>query len=121
MLAKVRTEQSYYSKITQKAPATQLLTKKVLQKFDLFCKENYDSSIEKIISEMKQSPEEAVYDILQEWINWVDLPNSIKLYFIILKPYLYYRGIKINSQDVKLNLVFPKKHQVELHGIIRLD
>ncbi len=82
MLAKVRTEQSYYSKITQKAPATQLLTKKVLQKFDLFCKENYDSSIEKIISEMKQSPEEAVYDVIQEWINWVDLPNSIKLYFI---------------------------------------
>ncbi len=49
VLAKVRTEQSYYSKITQKAPATQLLTKKVLKKFDLFCKENYDSSIEKII------------------------------------------------------------------------
>jgi len=117
VITKTRTEQTYYSKITQKAPATQLLTKKVLQKFDSFCKANYNSTIEKIVTEMKQSPEEAVYDVLQEWINWVDLPNSIKLYFTMLKPYLYYRGIKLNSLDVKLNLVFPKKHEVELHGM----
>ena len=45
MITKTRTEQTYYSKITQKAPATQLLTKKVLQKFDSFCKANYNSTI----------------------------------------------------------------------------
>ena len=114
-LAKVRSLESYYSKIKVKSPSSQRGIQNTIKKFNLFCTEHFDRPVEDIIQELKKAEEEAVFDTIQLWINWIDSPNSIRVYWSHLNPYLYYRGIKILPMDVKQNLDFGKIHQEELH------
>jgi len=116
-LETVRTQESYYEKIQKKSPQYQIAIKQTHKRFNDYCMETFDRSAENVIQEMKRSNEDAVYDTLQSWINWNDLPNSIVNYFAHLKPYLHYRGIKLNPLDIKINLDFGKKHEEELHPL----
>ena len=68
---------------------------------------------------MKIAEDEAIYDILQEWINWLDIaPGTIPIYFTHMRTYLHWRGIKLNPLDVKLELDFPRPEQEELHPLM---
>jgi len=118
LITQQRNYQSYLSKISKKAVKTQKGFKTAHNSFDRFCKQQFKSSGENIVSEMKLAEDEAIFDTLQEWINWMDIsPGTIPIYFTHLKTYLYWRGIKINPQDVKLELVFPRPEQEELHPL----
>ncbi len=116
-LATVRTQESYYEKIKKKSPQYQIAIKQTHKRFNDYCMETFDRSCEDVIQEMKRSNEDAIYDTLQSWINWNDKPNSIVNYFAHMKPYLHYRGIKLNPMDIKLNLDFGKKTEEELHPL----
>ena len=113
-----RNYQKYLDKISKKAEKTQKGFKTSHNSFDRFCDHRFKSSGEETIEELKLAEDEAVFDTLQEWINWMDIsPNTIPIYFTHMKTYLYWRGIKINSQDVKLELDFPKQEVEELHPL----
>jgi len=113
-LAKQRTLETFYEKTLQKSPGYRQNVRHTIEdNFAVFCKERFDKSLEEVIQEMKRAEEDAVFDTLQEWINWNNKPNTIRTYFSHLKTYLYYRGIKITTMDTKLNLVFGKKHEEE--------
>jgi len=116
-LKTIRTWETYIQKI-QSYPQTTLNLKEIVKNnFDRFCQENYKRSMDEVIQEMKQAEEDSVFDLLQEWINWNDLPQSIRTYFAYLNPYFYYRGIKITTLDIKMNLNFGRVHEEELHGL----
>jgi len=116
-LESVRTHESYYDKIQNKSPQYQIAIKQTHKRFNDYCMETFDRTSEEVIEEMKRSNEDAIYDTLQSWINWNNKPNSIVSYFAHLKPYLHYRGIKLNPMDIKLGLDFGKKHEEELHPL----
>jgi len=116
-LETVRTKESYYEKIKKKSPHYQIAIKQTHKRFNDYCMETFERSAEDVIQEMKRSNEDAIYDTLQSWINWNDKPNSIVNYFAHMKPYLHYRGIKLNPMDIKINLDFGKKHEEELHPL----
>jgi len=116
-LETVRTEETYYKKIISKSPAYQTAIKQTINRFNNYTMQKFERSAENVIQEMKRSNEDAVYDTLQDWINWNDLPSSIVNYFAHLKPYLHYRGIKLNPMDIKINLDFGKRHEEELHPL----
>jgi len=116
-LATQRNIESFHKKILPKAKNTQRGILHTLKKFDVFCKEHFERSLEEVIQEMKKADREAIYDTLQIWINWIDSPNSIRQYFSQLNLYLYYRGITITPLDVKMNLDFGKKHQEEMYPL----
>jgi len=113
-----RNYQKYLLKIGKKAIKTQEGFKTAHNSFDRFCKQQYKDSGESIIDEMKIAEDEAVFDILQEWINWLDIaPGTIPIYFTHLRTYIHWRGIKLNPLDVKLELDFPRPEQEELHPL----
>ena len=77
---------------------------------------------EELLQIKKQSGEDdfvnSLYDVLQDWVNW-NVKNEIGAYtiqtrFSNLRDYLYHLGIRINLQDVKQLLKFPKKSKEEI-------
>jgi len=117
-LAKPRTLETFYEKSQQKSPSYLKNVRYTIENiFAKFCKEKFDKSLEEIIQELKKSDEDTVYDTLNEWINWVNKPRAIRAYYSHLINYLYYRGIKINSQDTRQNIVFGKKPEEEHYPI----
>ncbi len=117
-LAKQRSIQGFYDKIERKSESYKKGVRRTLENnFGKFCKEHFEKSMEDVVLEMKQADEEAVFDTIQGWINWVDKPSSIRTYFSRLKAYLYYRGIKITDMDVKYNLAFGQKPEEEYYPI----
>ena len=65
--------------------------------------------------------DEQVYDRLQANINGLKAKNkgpvTIKTYFIVIKQYLHYRGIKLDPMDIRQSLNFPKKQVEELRPL----
>lgn len=111
-----RTRQTFEEKISIHDPKTQDGYKIALNSFENFCMEKYGKS--NIIDDLKESKEEAVYDVLQGWINWAKLhPSTVRNWFSCIKRYLHYMGIKLHQMDIKENLIFPKIHEEEKHPL----
>jgi len=119
-LVSKRTLESYYEKIASKAKNTQKAAHNSLKNFDKFCQDQYQGKkIEEVLDELlaiRATNENAVFDIIQLWINWNKgklVPTVIRTHFSHIKSYLYYRGVKLTSQDVRENLSFPKNLEEE--------
>jgi len=69
------------------------------------------------ISELKECNNDQLYDFLQAWINWNKdrSPSTTINLFSRVKKYLYYRGIKLDPQDIKEELDFPSLIEEELY------
>jgi len=118
VIKKVRTYESYLKKIQNKAKNSQKVFRNSFVNFNKFCLAEYDKPANELIQEMKVAEPEAVFDILQEWLNWGKLsPSTLPVYFTNIRSYLYYQGVKVSVQDVKENIVFPKIHLEELHPL----
>ena len=62
--------------------------------------------------------EERVCDALQAWINGTrQCPSTVRLYFSLLRQYLHYRGIKLDSLAIRQTLKFPIMYVEELHPL----
>ena len=128
-LVKERTKETYLQKISSEPQGTQQNRIVTINNFERFVSELYEEkTIESVIEELKilkKTEEEkyfdALYDLLQEWINWnteQEIESSTqRTFFSYLRNYLYYRGIKTNQQDIKENLKFGKKIHVERHPL----
>ncbi|MBT5842063.1 MAG: hypothetical protein HOH78_00545, partial [Thaumarchaeota archaeon] len=96
-------------------------------KFENYCRVNHNSTPEELCKELlilkKQNEEEysdTLYEILQDRINDCSKflnPNSLKTTFANTRSYLYYFGIKTNSQDVHQLLNFPRVPKEEKHPL----
>jgi len=80
-----------------------------------FCMEKYGRA--EFIAELKDSTDEQIFDFLQAWINYNKNlnPRTVKVLFSRIKKYLHYRGIKLDIQDIKEELDFPRIFDEELY------
>ncbi len=129
-LTKKKTKESYNEKISTEPSGTQLCKKYAVKTFENFVVEKYsDKSTKDIIEELslikktqnQQAYEEALYGVLQDWINWNEkrgLGNyTIRITFSNLRKYLFHLGIKTHEQDVKEYLRFGKKVKEEKYPL----
>lgn len=129
LLLRKKTTEDYLKRISGEPKGT--LSNKVLavKNFTQFLKEKHSMSPEKFCEELlaikKREGEDTfvdyLYDALQNWINW-NIENELGAYtlqvrFSNLRDYLYHLGIRINLQDVKQILKFPKKNKEERYPL----
>jgi len=123
---KNRTRQTFLDKIQVKSIGTRKAYQSSLVNFADFCLEQYNqSNIDEIIKEIlllkDLEREQAVFDMLQNWVNWNNSDKrgsaTILSYFSRVRIYFHYRGIKISDREVKENIVFPRLVKEELHGL----
>jgi len=124
-----KTTEDYLKKIVSEPRGTVSNKITAVKSFTVFLEKNYGTTPEKICEELcaikKSNGEDdfanALYDILQNWINWNvknELgPYTLQVRFSNLRDYLYHLGIRINLQDVKQILKFPKKNREERHPL----
>ena len=101
--------------------ATQDSIRFTIANFENYCMETYGKS--NIISDMKKSNDEEVFEVIQNWINFNNdkAPSSVRTYFSHLRKYLYYMGIKLDEQDIRAELTFKHKVSEELHGMTLIE
>ena len=129
LLLRKKTTEDYLKKISAEAKGTLSNKKMAVKRFAVFIEEKYKMSPEKLCGELieikKREGEDdfvdSLYDMLQNWINWnVESgigPYTIQTRFSNLRDYLYHLGIRINLQDVKQILRFPKKNKEERYPL----
>jgi len=124
--SKNRTKETFLERIQVKSLGTRKGYQSALVNFGDYCLEEYDQSdIDEVVKEIlvlkDLEREQAVYDVLQGWVNWNKANNrgssTIKSYFSRVRTYLHYKGIKISDQESKENVVFPRLVKEELHGL----
>jgi len=120
-LNKLKLQRSYDSffqkKLNKRKPGTVLCYKFSLKDFENFCNKSLNGSLEETIEELKISDTESIIDILQDWINQTTVRgNNVRVRLSQINNYLYYRGVKIDSRDLK-DLEYEQGDQEERRGI----
>ena len=113
-----RSRQTFEQKIrSTKARNTMIAITTVLNNFEKFSEEQFNQK--DIIADLKVVQEDTLWDTLQQWINYNSEknPSTIKHWFSVIKKYLHHRGIKLDSDDVRENLDFPRKITEDLHPL----
>ncbi len=118
---KLKIQRSYDSfftkKLNKKKPGTVLCYKFSLKDFENFCNKSLNGSLEDTIEELKISDTESIIDILQDWINQTTVRgNNVRVRLSQINNYLYYRGVKIDSRDLK-DLEYEQGDPEERRGI----
>ena len=113
--------------MTQLSKSAKTQTKYVLQRFDQFCKKEFDKTEAEVIQELrivKKSSTEDEYKealfkrIAQPFLNELSKvydAHNVKVLFSYFKRYLVWSGIIIYREESKLYLRFPKKPRDEKH------
>jgi len=124
---KERTTKEYKKRLEILPESTRNGKTDAANKFQKFCNEHHDTTPEKLCKELlilkKQNEEEyvdALYDILQEWITEYSHkvnPNTLRTLFTNIRSYIYYFGIKTDSQDVNQLLSFPRIQKEEKYPL----
>lgn len=73
--------------------------------------------MDEVIREFNVVDEQAVYDAIQDWIDWnvsqEKGASTIRMWFSCINNYLRYKGVKIEAKE---NIDFPKKKE-ELYPV----
>jgi len=121
MLRLQRSINSFYDiKLATANPRTVKVTRYAMENLEAFVKKYYSRTLDQIITEF--ADEQIFYDVMQAWINYNSKkisPKTVKLYFALVKPFFYYKGLRFHSADIKENLKFPKVFYNEKHGVTR--
>ena len=112
-----RSRDTFFEKVSNKDHKTIRGYKLAINNFENFCLEKHGKA--DMISVLKESENQDVYDFMQSWINWNNklAPSSTIVLFSRLKKYLYHRGIKLDNQEVKEELEFRAIIQEERYGL----
>jgi len=128
-LIKKKNTKSYWEKISTEPTGTQRNKRYAFDTFSWFVQEQYQrKTVENIIEELhviKKTKdgnyEDALYEVLQDWINWNEKrglgQRTIRVAFSNLRKYLFHFGIKTSEQEVKENLQFNKVPKEERHPL----
>lgn len=113
-----RTKQTFEDRLAKKAAGTRELYKIAFSNFEKFCSEQYSRSTDEVITEFTLVDEQAVYDTVQDWIDWnvsqKKSASTIRMWFSCINNYLRYKGIKIEAKE---NIDFPKKREEEMYPL----
>ena len=125
-LSKKKDEKTYEEKLATIPEQTRRNKMYAVKVFENFVKDFYESrSIQDVIEELqllKKTKEQetydiALYDMLQDWINWNESRRignyTIKVLFSNLRKYLFHVGIRTHEQDIKEFLRFGKRSKEE--------
>jgi len=113
-LPKERSRTTFEEKLTVKDHGTKKNYSVMFNKFERFCKEKFNRSMDEVIKELKVSSEDEVFDTLQMWINSnKNTASTVRTQFSYLNNYLHFRGIKLDTKDIQRNLTFPSKIKEE--------
>lgn len=128
-LSKKRDEKSYEERLATIPEQTRRNKMYAIKVFEDFVRENYNKTIQDVIEELQMIRktkdqdvyDEALYGMLQEWINWNEKVGrgnyTIKVLFSNLRKYLFHVGIKTHEQDTKEFLRFGKKSREERYPL----
>ena len=76
-------------------------------------------------SQDSQTYEDALYGMLQEWINWNQKKGrgnyTIRVAFSNIRKYLFHMGIKTSEQDIKEYLRFGKRTREDRHPLSQIE
>ena len=130
-LSKKKDEKTYEEKLATIPEQTRRNKMYAIKVFENFVKDSYDRSIQEVIEELqllKKTKEQEIYDIalydmLQDWINWNESRRignyTIKVLFSNLRKYLFHVGIRTHEQDIKEFLRFGKRSKEERYPLSR--
>ncbi len=95
------------------AEKTRLQAHFSLTSFQKFIKSEYKHTEKEIIDELKTSPNDAKYIFLQKLIRyWAKnnlSPATMSNYFVFIRNYLRFQGVKTTREEVKDLIQFPKQ------------
>ena len=76
-------------------------------------------------SQESQPYEDALYGMLQDWINWNQKKGrgnyTIRVAFSNIRKYLFHMGIKTSEQDIKEYLRFGKRAREDRHPLSQME
>ena len=76
-------------------------------------------------SQDTQIYEDALYGMLQDWINWNEKNGkgnyTIRVAFSNIRKYLFHMGIKTSEQDIKEYLRFGKRTREDRHPLSQME
>jgi integrase len=76
-------------------------------------------------SQESQPYEDALYGMLQDWINWNQKKGrgnyTIRVAFSNIRKYLFHMGIKTSEQDIKEYLIFGKRTREDRHPLSQME
>jgi integrase len=128
-LTRKKTTRNYEEKLVNMPTNTRENTQAAINNFTKFVHEKHQCTPDKICGELigikktegEGEYEDALYNLLQEWIDWnISIKTgayTIRTRFSILRKYLYFIGIKTNPQDINQLLDFPRKIVEEKYAI----
>ena len=133
-LSKKRDNESYAEKLATVPTHTRrnkLYAVKVFE--DFVCAKYNNRTISDVIEKLQvikkttdqETYDEAVYSMLQDWINWNESRGignyTIKILFSNLRKYLFHIGIKTHGQDIKEYISFGKKTRSPKSGNLQTN
>jgi len=126
-LYKEQNKEEYLEQMTQLSKSARIQTKYVLQRFEGFCKREFNKTEGEVIEELRilkktktdDEYKESLFKIIaQPFINELSKAydaNNVKVLFSYFKRYLVWKGIIIYREESKIYLRFPKKEKDEKH------
>ena len=132
-LSKKKDQKSFEEVISTSPPGTQVNKMYAVNLFTKFVQENYSGRhVSDIVHELNllkskdaQEYEDALYGMLQDWINWNQNTGhgnyTIRVAFSNLRKYLFHLGIKTNEQDIKEYLRFEKRTIEHRHPLSQYE
>jgi len=126
ILRVTRTKETYRSKISSQSKGSQRGIFLSIANFENFCMQEY--GIVNIVPMLLELEEIERFHPLQLWINHMNEaptkrtgkpldPTTVKMYFSRVKVYLHYMGVKLDAQDIKLELTFRRVPEEEKYGL----
>jgi len=89
-------------KLAAKAEVTRKQYGYALMDFEKYVKETHDFDLEQAVKEFKKTDVDTIIDTLQGWINKSKIETrNKKARACCVNNYLYYRGVKIDTRDMR--------------------
>ncbi len=132
-LYKKKDETSFDDVLSAAPESTQINKKYAIKLFEKFVGASYPGRTTKnVIDELcllkkqdSQTYEDALYGLLQDWINWNQTSgrcnSTIRVAFSNLRQYLFHHGIKTDEQNIKQYLRFGKRTQEDKHPLSQVQ
>ena len=127
IITKEKTTAKYFTRLESIPESTRKNKRNAATKFQEFCKKQHKMTPDALCKELlimkKQNEQEytdTLYDILQEWIIASSKkinPNSLRTEFSGVRAYIYYFGIKTDTQDINQLLSFPRIQREEKYPL----
>lgn len=122
LMTQTRSYEAFFSeKLATKKEGTRKGYTYALKDFEVFTEVKYKKNLEQMIKEFKKAEIETIIDVLQSWVNQSKIEKRNKqLRLSLLNNYFYYRGIKIDSRDMK-DIEFDEGEPEERKAISKED